>query len=574
MTRVSSALARAIVYAGLLLALAPLVNLGSADERSASDAPRAAGEAALPAAATSSASGASTGGTSSAAASAASGASASELNAALAAQLDPIVEATEFKHSHWGVLVVDQETCRTLYERNADKLFAPASVTKLFSTAAALDELGADFQFETPIYRRGEVDEAGTLEGDLVLAASGDPNLGGRIDTGGRITYRDVDHTYAGYASNAELTAADPLAGLDALAKQVYESGIREVMGDVLVDDRLFAATAGSGSGPSKVSPIVINDNVLDFTITPGELGKAATIDWRPRTSIYMVDAQVTTGPAGSKTTVSIDEPLSGTITVRGSIPAERKPLLLIHEVEQPASFARSLLIEALRRAGVRVEASPLTLNETEKLPRREALAMLKKAAVLKSPPLADELKLILKVSHNQHANMLPLILAAQAGKRTLIEGLRIERAALARAGVNVETISFGDGAGGERSDYVTPRATTELLCAMARRDDFSVYHDALPVLGVDGTLAAAVSAESPVRGKVRAKTGTLVWGDLLNERPLLQSKALAGYAETTSGRKVVFAVFVNLVPLNEPGDRERIGRVLGTICEKIYGAL
>ena len=60
----------------------------------------------------------------------------------LAKQIEAIIDAPEFKHAHWGLLVVDRDSGDTLYERSADKLFAPASTTKLFSVAAALDELG------------------------------------------------------------------------------------------------------------------------------------------------------------------------------------------------------------------------------------------------------------------------------------------------------------------------------------------------------------------------------------------------------------------------------------------------
>jgi D-alanyl-D-alanine carboxypeptidase/D-alanyl-D-alanine-endopeptidase (penicillin-binding protein 4) len=104
----------------------------------------------------------------------------------LAKRIDAIVDAPEFKHAHWGVLVVDAETGDTLYQRAADKLFAPASTTKLFSVAAALDALGADYRFETPIYSRGEIDKNGRLAGDLILVASGDLTMGGARTTRAR----------------------------------------------------------------------------------------------------------------------------------------------------------------------------------------------------------------------------------------------------------------------------------------------------------------------------------------------------------------------------------------------------
>ncbi len=487
------------------------------------------------------------------------------------AAIEAILDAPEFKHSHWGVLAVDAETGRTLYERNADKLFAPASVTKLFSVAAALDELGADHRFETPVYLRGTLDDDGVLDGDLILVASGDPTLGGRTDAAGRILFKNVDHTYAGFATNAELTEANPLSGLDDLAVQVGRAGVRRVVGDVVIDDRLFHTAVGSGSGPQHLTPIIVNDNVLDFTITPGAAGKPAAVACRPNCCAFTIDAAVETGGSDEATRITIDEPLTGTITVRGTIPAGREPLLLIHAVDKPAAFARSLFIEALRRAGVQVEASPLVDHAPEKLPPREEFGLLRRAAVLKSPPFSEHARLVLKVSHNLHAGTLPLLIAVKHGYRTLADGMRLERESLARLGVAVDTLSFGGGVGGDRGDYVTPRATVELLAAMARRPDFAVYRDALPVLGVDGTLAKAVDAASPARGKVRAKTGTLTWSNLLNERTILQSKALAGYAETESGRTVLFAAFVNLVHLKEPGDRDRMGRVLGSLAEALH---
>src|SRR5215203_917728 len=91
----------------------------------------------------------------------------------LAPKLKAILDRPEYKHARWGILVTDADTGKSVYELNADQLFAPASVTKLYSCAAALIELGADHRFETPVFRRGKLDN-GKLTGDLILRASGD----------------------------------------------------------------------------------------------------------------------------------------------------------------------------------------------------------------------------------------------------------------------------------------------------------------------------------------------------------------------------------------------------------------
>lgn len=89
-------------------------------------------------------------------------------NDQLKTEISRVIDSGEFKTAHWGILVVDLASSQTIFELNPDRLFAPASVTKLFSTAAALDVLGADYLFETPVYRKGDVDAAGKLTGDLI----------------------------------------------------------------------------------------------------------------------------------------------------------------------------------------------------------------------------------------------------------------------------------------------------------------------------------------------------------------------------------------------------------------------
>src|SRR5262249_8520272 len=166
-----------------------------------------------------------------------------------------VITGADYKSARWGILVVDAATGKTVYEHNADQLFAPASVTKLYSCAAALVELGADHRFETPVYQRGKLAE-GKLHGDLILVASGDFPLGGLNDKSGKMLFADSDHIYASPCNTeTALTDSDVLAGLKDLAKQVKASGVREVTGDVLIDDRLFPRSKGSGSGPTVVTP-------------------------------------------------------------------------------------------------------------------------------------------------------------------------------------------------------------------------------------------------------------------------------------------------------------------------------
>ncbi|HEY3788837.1 MAG TPA: D-alanyl-D-alanine carboxypeptidase, partial [Urbifossiella sp.] len=241
--------------------------------------------------------------------------------------LDDAIDAPDYKHATWGILVVDARTGETVYRRNPDAMLAPASVTKLFTCAAAMIALGPDFRFETLVHARG-VSLQGSLRGDLILVASGDLTLGGRTDKSGKTTFRDKDHIYANSGlMDAELTDTDPLAGLDALAKQIKASGINQVDGEVLIDDRLFPRTRGSGSGPDIVTPIIVNDNVVDIIIEPGKSeGEPAKVRCRPETAFVRMDALVTTSAEKANPEIRLLQIAPNQFTVRGTIPVGRKP--------------------------------------------------------------------------------------------------------------------------------------------------------------------------------------------------------------------------------------------------------
>lgn len=493
-----------------------------------------------------------------------------EAETELAAKIHKLTHAPHYRHAHWGMLFFDLNSGEVIYQENADKLFAPASTTKCFTVATALDTLGADYRFRTPVYRQGDVTDAGELKGNLILVASGDLTMGGRTTEKGEIAFTNSDHTYATFSEDASLTSPDPLAGLNEIARQIAAAGIKKVSGNLLIDDRLFEHAEGSGSGPGHITPILINDNLIDFLVEPTEPGQPAKVTVRPETKLYTIKLDMQTVEKGTKgeTWIRVE---NNQITLSGKIPAGRTPLLRIYEVPDPAGWARSLLIEALQRAGVEV-AAPISIRHPEaKLPAKEEIEKLTRVAQLESPPFSENARLILKVSHNLHASTLPLLVAAHHGKRTLSDGLRLEHAFLTKAGVEADAISFGGGAGGSRADYVTPKVTVELLVAMTGRKDFALYERAMPSLGVDGTLSKSIGPDSPARDKVHAKTGTLLWDDLLQGNSLLTSKALAGYMTTAKGRKLAFAAFVNGVHLRDGIGTKRIGDDLGKLAEIVY---
>lgn len=458
-------------------------------------------------------------------------------SADLPADIKSITESNRYRYAHWGVFVLDTTSGEPLYTHNADTLFGPASVTKLFTAAAALDDLGRDYTLRTPVYRRGLVNKGKRLYGDLILVAQG----------------------------NLSLSHLRDLAG------QVKASGIGAVMGDIVIDDRLFVPYRSySVSRPGKllytVSPVLIQDNMIEVAISPTRINAAAAINWQPKTAWIRVTNRVRTVSGIDPEKIDMTEDKAGHIVISGQIPAHSQTVTKHVPVSDPASLLRSAFIDALRTAGVRIPASPLLPNPATRLPAPNAYEGMAKVAERVSPPLRDYIQSVLKTSHNQGADLLPLLMAVKNGGSTFEEGLKREKAFLARTGIDPKALSLGDGSGISPANLVTPRAVVQLLKFMTTHQDYHIFRGGLPVLGVDGTLTRAGGEGHPARGKVLAKTGTIGLFDLLNDSGFVQYKTLAGYMTTASGKSLAFALFVNHVHVTDAPDRKTLLKLTGDV--------
>lgn len=487
--------------------------------------------------------------------------------ASLPATIAVLMDQPVYADARWGLSVLDVDDGAVLVEHNSGELFRTGSTAKILSVTAALEALGPDHVFETPVFAVGQV-TAGRLTGDLVLRGIGDLTLGGRTLPDGTIDVPIFDHYDANALPGvATLTPQDPLAGLDALAAQVAASGVTAIDGDVLVDDRLWEPVV---LGDVPVSSIVVNDNLLDFLITPGAaVGDAASFTWRPRTAAYRPVLEVVTGAADSGISLTVDAGRAGALVIRGSVPLGADPVVWTHQVDDPATWARTLFLEALTRAGIAVAADPLAENDGSALPEQHVLDGMQPIAVFTSPPFSETARLINKVSHNLGANQLPLLLAAQDGQRTLDAGLDRERATLEAGGLSPDEVIITDGQG-LRSNLISPSGMTGYLRYLTGTDTFDAFSESTPILGVDGTLASVLPAGDPAIGAAHAKTGTLVGPNAVGGL-VLETKALAGYVDTQSGRRLAFAVFVNDVPIDDVADLIPVGEDIAAIVSQLY---
>jgi PBP4 family serine-type D-alanyl-D-alanine carboxypeptidase len=450
-----------------------------------------------------------------------------------------VISRPEFRHVTFGIEVYSLDEQKPLFTLNQEKLFTPGSTTKLLTEGTALQLLGPDYKFHTLIYRTGEIDSKGDLKGDLVLVASGDPNLSNRLQPDGTLAFADEDHTYGG--PDSRLIPGDPLVVIKDFANQVAAAGIKHVKGRVLVDISLFPEGERELGTGIVISPIALNDNVIDVTLQPGDApGKPAKLTYSLQVPHIHFENRIVT-VAGAKTSLedpnTINHP-DGTQTVvlAGSIAQSSGPRIYGYPVDSPSRFAAVALNEALRDAGVKVDSKPdaITANTQYKSFYQPQY----KVAEHVSAPLAEEIKVTLKVSHNLHASMTPFILGAIVGKATEKidqKGYALEHDFLTKAGLDLSGASQADGAGGAASAFFTPDFMAHYLAYMAKQQNYPIFRHALPILGRDGTLFKT-QRDSPAAGHVFAKTGTFGTEDLLNMELMLEGKGLAGYTTTPGG--------------------------------------
>jgi PBP4 family serine-type D-alanyl-D-alanine carboxypeptidase len=488
-------------------------------------------------------------------------------------RIQQVIDRPEFAHAMWGIQFTSLDSGRVIYALNETKLFTPGSTTKLLTEGTALGVLGADHRFTTRVYRTGPV-RAGVLEGDLVLLASGDPNLSARLKADSTLAFENVDHAY-GADPNTRAVPGDPLLVLRSLARRVRAAGITRVRGSVIVDASLFREGDRELGTGVVISPVVVNDNLVDVTIGPGlEGGAPASLSVSPATSYVRFINKVVTAPVGTRPSVrwSSDSLLpdgSRVVVASGVFPREKPPILYSYAVPEPSRFAEVTFAEALRAAGV--AAQPRRYRLKPALVRlRSSYGPANTVAEHRSATLGEEVRVTLKVSQNLHASMMPFLLGALRGRDSSSTGFDVERDFLTSLGLDLSGAQQADGAGGNA--HYTPAFMVSYLTAMNKRPDFPTFLRALPVLGRDGTLWD-IQPESPAAEHVFAKTGTFAVNDPLNRRLLVTGKGLAGYMTTAQGERLAFAIYVNNVSVSTAPDEVKrlIGQALGEIAATAY---
>src|SRR5229473_2530945 len=462
--------------------------------------------------------------------------------ARFAARVEALLGTMPTNKGEWGLLVVDAESGETLYEQNADKYFVPASNMKLFTTALALAKLGPEYRFHTTLETPGKISSEGVLSADVVLIGRGDPNLSNR-----KLPYE-----------LKEEFDSPPEKALVELADAAAAKGVKEISGDVVSDDSYFPRERYPNGWEiddmvweygAAISAIVVGDNTVALTLTPGEQpGNAVQAAVTPATPDFLVENNVTTSAADVKPDLTLTrEPGSNLVVVKGSLPAKSAPRKLVLAIEEPAQHAAALLKRLLEERGVKVAGGAKARHDHAD-PAGDPVVLAEHVSV----PLGDAVKLINKISQNLHTEMLLRTVARQNGLwATAEELMKIPADFYLTAGIAPGDVIQTDASGLSRHDLVTPQAIVTLLAFAQKQPWFGFYYASLPVAGVDGTLEDRMK-NTPAAGRIHAKTGSVE-----------HVRTLSGFAETASGRRVIFSFLSN----NQGGKSHEAADALTGLC-------
>lgn len=466
--------------------------------------------------------------------------------AALQAKINGVVDQAAFANASWGIKVFSLDTGNVLYERNSHQLLSPASNTKLFTVACALDRLGPEYRIETSLYSTAHPSRHGNLHGDLVIIGRGD------------------------FGFRAHALESEPYAALGSLVAAITNAGIRHIQGNLVGENGFFQGPdVGAGWGwddsqynyGARISALTIMNNSTEVSVAPGkEAGQpcrvslASGLAW-PR--IVNKSVTLTNGAAADVEVVWLVHGANEAVLVRGGLPVDHAAHVQALPVQNPAVVFVGLLRETLQRHGVRVSGKDRITNSLCEANRAQVEVSGLSVGKVYSVPLRTMAEEILKPSQNLYASLLLRHLgestrttdipARQTSEQLGI--LELNRF-LAEAGIPTQERQFEEGSGLSRNNLVTAHAIVRLLEYMSQHPYGASFRQALPVAGTDGTLASRMKG-TVAEGRVSAKTGTLRW-----------AHTLSGYVTTAAGERLAFSLLLNRAPVSSASAREALDAI------------
>ncbi|MCO6509187.1 MAG: D-alanyl-D-alanine carboxypeptidase/D-alanyl-D-alanine-endopeptidase [Aridibacter famidurans] len=427
-----------------------------------------------------------------------------------------------------GIKIISLDSGETVYERDAEKYFMPASNMKSFTVAAALERFGPEHRFTTSVYAPSKP-EGGVVKGDLIIFGRGDPAFSWRYNGG------------------------DWLIAIDSLADKLIAAGVSRIDGNIVGDGSYFNTEAVPFGWEwddlqwyygAEVSALSVNDNVVVMKVSPSTTGLAPLVTFEPASSLFRVVNTAKTVPGGERKTLKIAKrPKDNVYEISGSLPSGDPGFSGTVAISNPPQVFADLLKQRLALKGVTVTGNALGVDRFDRGGEPLKTEELVELVSHPSPPLRIIAENTMKPSQNLYTEILLRSLGEITGdpsdlRRTSEDkGMAVINDLLVKAGVPLDSVVQYDASGLSRHNLITPNASAMLFKYLDTARYSAFWKNSLTIGGVDGTLRRRFKGTS-ASGNVRGKTGTID-----------QVSALSGYVTSKAGERFAFAIITNGIP-------------------------
>ncbi|MGB3312021.1 MAG: D-alanyl-D-alanine carboxypeptidase/D-alanyl-D-alanine-endopeptidase [Nodosilinea sp.] len=454
--------------------------------------------------------------------------------AQLTTQLDAALNQVPLDTAYTGLVLQTQgQNPRTLYSRNGDRLFTPASNIKLLTTAAAAHQLGGYYRLRTSVY--GAVNAAGSTA--LRVVGRGDPSF--------------------------------TTAQIDDLAQQLAQAGVRQVS-RLVIDDSYFPGFATNPTWEwedaqwayaAPVNSLILNRNAIALQLSPTQVGSPLSLTWPqplPAGPLPLTNDSTTVAAGVSTAGIALwrtgDAP---TVRITGQMTQGSSPQSFNLAVLNPAQQFAAAMEQALRQQSVPVGQTVISQNS--------APITDEELAAVESPEVRDLMLVANRDSDNLYAEALFKTLGVTA-TGNITEGDDVAeasraggeavKAALADIGVNTTALRVADGSGLSRHNLVSPIALVDTLQVMTTHPQGRFFRESLAIAGQSGTLSNRLRGTA-MEGRLQGKSGALT-GNV----------SLSGYVQPPNYEPLVFSILINHSNQHASVLRQKIDELLRLVAQ------
>jgi D-alanyl-D-alanine carboxypeptidase/D-alanyl-D-alanine-endopeptidase (penicillin-binding protein 4) len=431
--------------------------------------------------------------------------------------VNKFVAFPEFENASIGIYVMDVNSKQVLINYDGLRLLNPASTTKLFSTALALELLGGDYSPKTTLYYNGMI-EGNVLNGDLWIIGGGDMSLGSK--------YFDKENRQKFLKEWFEL---------------IQSKGIKSINGTIYVDASDFGyegvpddwlwGDIGNYYG-AHFSGAMIYDNLLEYHFKTSNVGKPAELVYTfPKVDSLNFTSNILSSTKSGDNSYIFGAPYSYVREGRGSLPQNNNDFMVKGSLPCPELQLGIEFRRALMEFGCQHNGSVISTRAKKIKKPSETWQKLFEYN-------GKTVREIARVTNFESINvfaegLMRLTAFEKTGDGTHDKGSSYMQDYW-KGKLNTKALFLNDGSGLARTNAINAKTMCELLVYMNTSKSKVDFYESLPVSGVSGTLKS-VARNQPAYGKIHAKSGTM-----------RRTKSYAGYVETDSGKRLAFSFIVN----------------------------